>query len=70
MVWKDSFCSHRAQVYTEGSVPGKDSGWEREALVVALSHDGHPIQPTEVQTKPLSRFLFQDSTLYHVSYSE
>ena len=50
MVWKDSLCSHRAQVYTEGSVTGKDSGWEREALVVALSHDGHPIQPTEVQT--------------------
>lgn len=58
MVWKDSLCSHRAQVYTEGNVPERDSGWEREALVVALNHDGRPIQPTEVQTKPLSRFLF------------
>lgn len=70
MWWKASLCSHRVRVYTEGSVPGRHSGWETEALVIALSHDGHPIQPTEVQTKPLSRFLFQDSTLYYVSYTE
>lgn len=42
MVWKDSLCSHRAQVYTEGNVPERDSGWESEALVVALNHDGPP----------------------------